>query len=207
MKNSEKFWDRLAPRFDKYEKKDELIYKNMIEKTRKHLKKEDVVLDFGCGTGLVSSEIAGDVARIVGIDISKNMLELAKTKAEKRKIANIEYRQATILDESLKSGSFDVVLGFYIIHLLDNPSEILQRIGNLLKSGGLFISTTPCLGQSGFLKFMLGAASLFGMVPKTKSFKTNDLKQLIESSDFEILETEIVGQEGFQTFIVARKKA
>jgi 2-polyprenyl-3-methyl-5-hydroxy-6-metoxy-1,4-benzoquinol methylase len=206
MGNSEKFWDRLASRFDRFEKKDELIYQNIIEKTRKHLKKDDVVLDFGCGTGIVSTEIAGDVAKVVGIDISSKMLDIARSKAQSRGLANIENKQSDILGKDLDGKNFDVLLGFYIIHLLDDPQVILKRIKQLLKPGGLFISTTPCLGQSGFIKFMLGAASLFGLVPKTKSFKTSGLEAMIESSGFEIVETEIVSKEGFQTFIVARKK-
>jgi ubiquinone biosynthesis O-methyltransferase len=205
MKDSVKFWDRLAPRFDRFEKKDELIYQNIIDKTRKHLKKDDVVLDFGCGTGIVSTEIAGDAAKVVGIDISQKMLDIAKAKAGARQITNIEYKQATIFDESLKNDTFDVVLGFYILHLLDDPAVVLQRINGLLKPGGLFVSTTPCLGQSGFLKFMLGAASIFGIVPKTKSFKTSDLTTMIINCGFEIIESECLSSEGFQNFIVARK--
>ena len=105
----------------------------------------------------------------------------------------------------MKNSTFDIVLGFYIIHLLDDPQIVLQRIKQLLKPGGLFISTTPCLGQSGFLKFMLGAASLFGFVPKTKSFKTTGLEMLIKDAGFEIVEIACLSREGFQQYVAARK--
>lgn len=61
MNKSEKFWDRTANNYDKEEKKDELTYLNIFEKTRKYLKVSDIVLDYGCGTRLVSNEIADNV--------------------------------------------------------------------------------------------------------------------------------------------------
>ncbi len=76
MKKSEGFWDKVANIYDKVEKRDEQIYINIIERTKKYLKISDTVLDFGCGTGLISNEIADDVKMIHAIDISSNMIGL-----------------------------------------------------------------------------------------------------------------------------------
>ena len=74
---------------------------SIIEKTRKYLKLSDVVLDYGCGTGQVSNEIAGNVKMGHAIDISSKMIEIAKKKAIRRKIQNIDYAYSTIFDDRL----------------------------------------------------------------------------------------------------------
>lgn len=153
MNKSEKFWDKMANYYDRVEKKDELTYIKIIEKTKKYLKINDVVLDYGCGTGLISNEIADNVKVIHAIDISSKMIEIAKKKADGRKIENIDYAHSTIFDERYKRCSFDVILVFYILHLLEDPHKVMQRINELLKPGGLIISATPCMGEKTFLIF------------------------------------------------------
>lgn len=69
MHKDEKFWDRIASKYDGIEQKD-IAYKIFIEKARAYLKADDSILDFGCGTGLICIEIAGNVGYIQAIDIS-----------------------------------------------------------------------------------------------------------------------------------------
>lgn len=148
--NSEKSWDRIAMYFDWLEKKDEPINFKIIEKTKKLTKYSDTVLDFGCGSGTAACAIASSVKKIMGIDISSKMIELAKDKAKELKVRNIDFVQATIFDEKLKIGSFDVILCFYLFHLLEDTPKVMQRINDLLKPGGLIISATPCFRGSYF---------------------------------------------------------
>jgi ubiquinone/menaquinone biosynthesis C-methylase UbiE len=205
MKDSAKFWDKFASRYDRYEERDASIYSMILDGIRKHLKKSDHVLDFACGTGLVANEIAGNVHDIVGIDISSKMLEIAKSKQEARKIGNVKYIQSDIFSKDLSAGEFDAVIGSYIIHLLGDPESVIKRINSLLKPGGSFISVTPCLGESGSLRAMLWVAGVFGLVPKTRAFKTSGLETLIKSCGFEITEIKCLHKEGSQNFIVAKK--
>ena len=176
---AEKFWNRTANNYDKEEKKDEQTYLSIIEKTRKHLKVTDVVLDFGCGTGLVSNEIAGNVKKVQGIDISSKMIEIAKNKAIRRKIQNIDYAYSTIFDDRYKKGSFNVILAFYVLHLLDDSHKVIQRMSELLKPGGLIISVTPCMKEKPILNNILSIVNSIGIIPKIKSFKYNELEQLL----------------------------
>ena len=206
MNRSEKFWDRMANNYDRVEKKDEQTYIKIIEKTKMYLKISDIVLDYGCGTGLISNEIADNVKVIRAIDISSKMIEIAKRKADGRKIKNIDYAHSTIFDERYKRGSFDVILVFYILHLLEDPHKVMQRINELLKPGGLIISTTPCMGEKTFLSILLSLVSKIGLIPKIRSFKISELEDLIANVNFEIVETECLNQSGQQYFIVAKKK-
>ena len=67
-----KFWNRLADNYD-----DE-VGEETTAITRTYLRKDDIVLDYGCATGAYTVALAGDVAEIRGIDISPRMIELAK---------------------------------------------------------------------------------------------------------------------------------
>ncbi len=205
MNKSEKFWDKSASKFDQAEKKDEQSYIKIVDQTKKYLKTSDIVLDFGCGTGLISNEIAGYVKLICAVDISSKMIEIAKNKADNRKIQNIDFTHSTIFDERYKSGSFDVILAFYILHLLEDDQKTIQRINDLLKPGGLIISVTPCIGEKLFLNFSLSLLSKIGLVPDIKSFKINELEVLITKGNFQIIENESLHQGLPQYFIVAKK--
>ncbi|MCX9009805.1 MAG: methyltransferase domain-containing protein [Candidatus Methanoperedens sp.] len=206
MDKAEKFWDKMANYYDREEKKDELTYIKIIEKTKKYLKISDVVLDYGCGTGLISNEIADNVKEIHAIDISFKMIEIAKRKADGRKIKNIEYANSTIFDERYKRGSFDVILVFYILHLLEDTPKVMKRMNELLKPGGLIISTTPCMGEKTFLSILLSLVSKIGLIPNIRSFKISELEDSIANGNFEIVETECLHQSSPEYFIVAKKK-
>ncbi|MBP7733621.1 MAG: class I SAM-dependent methyltransferase [Caldisericia bacterium] len=202
---STRFWDKLAPRFDRYEEKSEATYKLMTDKVQGYLGKNDFVCDFGCGTGLVSNPIAPFVRQIKAIDISSKMIEIARNKATELGIGNIEFTQTNIFDSSLAEGSFDVVIAAYILHLVDDIASVIIRINKLLKPGGLMLSVTPCLGDAAFLRFMLSAAAFTGLVPKTKAFKVSNLESKIKCASFEINESVCLNPDGQQQFIAAKK--
>ncbi|NJD54013.1 MAG: class I SAM-dependent methyltransferase [Candidatus Methanoperedens sp.] len=205
MNKSEKFWDRMAKYFDREEKEDESTNVKIIEKTRNRLKISDNVLDYGCGTGTAAIEIAGSVKSVYGIDISSKMIEAAKRKTVERKVKNIDFAQTTIFDEKLIKGSFDVILCFYLLHLVEDKPKVMQRINELLKPGGLIISATPCM-RGTFLGVLLSPVSKIGLIPPITLFKISELKDLMTDGNFEIVETECLNQSGQQYFVVAKKK-
>jgi 2-polyprenyl-3-methyl-5-hydroxy-6-metoxy-1,4-benzoquinol methylase len=145
------------------------------------------------------------VKLIHAIDISSKMIEIAKNKADNRKIQNIDYTYSTIFNEKYKSGSFDVILAFYILHLLEDNPKTIQRINDLLKPGGLIITVTPCIGEKIFLNISLSLLSKIGLIPDIKSFKANELEDSIANGNFEIIENECFHQGIPQYFIVAKK--
>lgn len=205
MNKSEKFWDRMAKYFDRAERKDEPINNKIIEKTRTFLKISDNVLDYGCGTGTVAIEIAGSVTIVHGIDISSKMIDVAKEKTLEHKVKNIDLAQTTIFDEKLETGSFDVILCFYLLHLVEDTPKVMQRINELLKPGGLFLSATPCM-RGTFLGVLLSPVSKIGLIPQITSFKITELEDSIASEYFEIIETECLNQRSQQYFIAAKRK-
>jgi 2-polyprenyl-3-methyl-5-hydroxy-6-metoxy-1,4-benzoquinol methylase len=143
MSKSERFWDRAAKRFEGRVNEDDEEAITTLEYTRKYLQSNDIVLDFACATGKYSLEIAPRVREVWGIDISAEMITAAKRNAVERSVDNVQFMQAEITDPRLEGESFDVILAYNILHLVGDPPQVVDKIKELLKPGGLFISGTP----------------------------------------------------------------
>ncbi len=117
MNELEKFWDRAADSYERTERRFEQGHIKIIENAKKHLKKDDIVLDYGCGPGTKTLEIAGNVKKIYGIDISARMIEAAKRKAIERGIGNVDFVQETIFTERYKGGTFDAIAALLAVNL------------------------------------------------------------------------------------------
>lgn len=85
---SESMWDRLANNWDTPGVSLGENDIRIIEKTKKYLDASSIVLDYGCATGSIAIEIAGIVKEAQGIDISSKMIEIARRKADERKLNN-----------------------------------------------------------------------------------------------------------------------
>jgi len=192
MKNTEIFWDILSSRTDKIANKFAATYNESIKKTIAYLKKSDDVLDFACGTGLICNEIASNITSIYAIDISHKMIEIAKNKAEKRKINNIIFEKTDIYNDKFNSTSFDAVLAFNILHLLEKPEEIIERINKLLKPNGYFITSTECAGENrkSTINIIVSVLIKIGILPHMTFFNTTELEEIIINGGFSIIEAE-----------------
>lgn len=202
---SEKFWDKSAGGYDKEEMKDKAVRLKILDRTRRYLKKQDKVLDFGCATGILANEIAGHVQTVHGMDISSEMIRLARNNADELNIQNIQYTHTTIFDPQYKPGTYDVILGVYLLHLLEDMPKALRRVHELLKPGGLFISVTPCMGKRSFAGIALSLVSKLGLIPNLKTYSVDELMNSITPRGFSIAESECLQKTGRQYFIVAKK--
>lgn len=188
----EKFWDKQA--------------KDFIT-TPKYLNIDDTVLDYGCATGIISNAISDKVKEIHAIDISSKMIEIAKTKAGERSIKNVNYAQATIFDERYLKESFNVILAFRILHMLEDTQAVIRRINELLKPGGIFISVTACMGPlKAFLGVPLFLLRKIGIMPlHINMFNLPELQGIITGGSFKIVEYERMNDRLPHYCIVARK--
>jgi 2-polyprenyl-3-methyl-5-hydroxy-6-metoxy-1,4-benzoquinol methylase len=151
--------------------------------------------------------ITDKVREIHAIDISSKMIEIAKRKASERSIENIHYAQATIFDERYQNESFNVILAFRILHMLEDIQGVMRRINELLKPGGIFISVSTCMGDK---KTLLGTlvflASKMRILPQhINMFKLPELQGIITGGGFQILEYERMDDNIPNYCIVARK--
>ena len=211
MNKSKEFWDRASKNYDKTEERFEYIHSKSRENTKKYLNGSNIVLDYGCGTGTTSCEIANRVKEIHAIDISSKMIEIAKRKAVASKVENINFSQTDIFDKRYKKESFDVILAFNMLHTVADPQVVLQKIYELLKPEGLFISVTPCLRDK--MAFLVNIQiqlvrilCKIGVIPiPIRRLKSSELDDLLVNGDFQTIDTEKLYKGASSYFVVAKK--
>ena len=118
MARPAKFWDRMAARYARQPVADEAAYQRKLEMTRAYLHAEMALLEIGCGTGSTAIVHAPHVRHVLATDISGNMLEIARGKAEAEGIENISFQCAAVDELDVQNDSIDVVLALSILHLL-----------------------------------------------------------------------------------------
>ena len=197
----------IAHRYDtQVDKNYRDTYKLTIEKTTPYLKNTDTVLDFACGTGITTIELAKQVQEIHAIDISRDMISFATNKTRKHSINNVRYSVCDIMSNEIKENSFDVVLAFNVLHFLTNTDEVLERIRQLVKDDGLFISVTDCSGEKKtIISTIQSFLSRSGVIPYMKEYTINELESVITKAGFSILETDNLYDIPPNYFITARK--
>jgi len=97
------------------------------------------VLDLGSGGGidvLLSASRVGPTGYVYGIDMTNEMIELARANAAKAKVANVEFIKGTIEDLPLPAASIDVVISNCVINLSVNKQRVFEEIFRVLVPGG-----------------------------------------------------------------------
>ena len=188
-KSPEKFWNLIASKYAASPISDRPAYETKIEKIKPYLSPEDVVLDIGCGTGTQCGDLAGNVKQVIGIDISSKLLAIAEQRIAERQLDNIEFMKTSLYDERLKADGFDVVMAFFVLHFFEDIDAVFERIHDLLKPGGLFISETACLAEkSKIAGKLLRFAGHLGFLPKINLLTTRQLEQALETSGFQLID-------------------
>ena len=199
------FWNFMAKNYAKSAVSDEGAYQTKLAKTQTYLTPQSNVLEFGCGTGTTALTHAPLVQRILATDFSTKMIGIAQSKADAAGITNVTFQQATLDEVRESDASFDMVMAHSILHLLPDKDAAIARTFDLLKPGGVFVSSTACIAESAnFLKYVAPVGRAIGLLPYLDVFTANALLSAIKSAGFEI-EHEWRPTPKSALFLVARK--
>lgn len=114
-------------------------YKIMALWALKNIKKKgSKILDLGCGTGLSSVEFFKKGFKVIGIDISKEMLGQAKKYPFEKLIC-----QGLEMPCKVKNDKFDRIMLVGVMEFIRNPLRLFKQINKKLKTGGIFFVTIP----------------------------------------------------------------
>ena len=205
MNKDAKFWDRHAAGYAKKPVADEAAYQKKLEITREYLRPDMEVLEFGCGTGSTAITHAPYVKSILAIDISSKMIEIARGKAEAAGVENVTFDVETIEGLEAPDGSFDVIMGHSILHLLEDRDAAIAKVYRLLKPGGVFVSSTVCLGnRMAWFKLIAPIGRFLGFFPLVKVITAKDVEESIAAAGFAIDRKWRPGK-GLSIFIVGTK--
>ena len=103
------------------------------------LKEGEVVLDLGSGGGIdvfLSARKVGPTGRVIGVDMTDEMLALARANAEKLGFENVEFRKGDIEDLPVEDGTVDVIISNCVINLAPDKDKVFREAFRVLKPGG-----------------------------------------------------------------------
>jgi ubiquinone/menaquinone biosynthesis C-methylase UbiE len=164
-----------------------VAYQKKLQITREYFRPDMEVLEFGCGTGSTAITHAPYVKHIEAIDISSKMIEIAQCKADANNIENVAFKCSTINEFSVPDQTLDAVLGLSILHLLDNKEEVIAKVHKMLKPGGIFVTSTACIGDTmKFFKIVAPIGEFLGLMPLVKVFTTRELEDSLTNVGFQI---------------------
>jgi 2-polyprenyl-3-methyl-5-hydroxy-6-metoxy-1,4-benzoquinol methylase len=201
------FWNDLAERYARQPVANPGAFERKIAITQACMKPSDVVLDVGCGTGSLALRLAPCGATIHGLDISSEMIRIARGKALAAGVSNVNFHIGPLDScELFEPESLDGVCAYSLLHLVEDLPAALARTHELLRPGGFFISSTVCLGES-WLPYrpILGVMRWLGKAPRVSILRKRDLeRELLGAGFIDVTERE-VGAESTIAFVVARK--
>ena len=144
---------------------------------------EQVILDLGCGTGVLTVQLADLCNKVVGVDSSQSMIDKAK-----QQFSNIEFRVCDALALPFKN-EFDVVFSNAVFHWISDHNALLKNIHEVLKPQGLLVCEFGANGniatiENAFVK----ACNSFGYdyEPKFNFPTVENFGKLLENNGFVI---------------------
>jgi 2-polyprenyl-6-hydroxyphenyl methylase/3-demethylubiquinone-9 3-methyltransferase len=124
------------------------------------------MLDIGCGGGILSELLAQKGATVTGIDASTAGIETAKLHLYESKLA-IDYHDCTVESYLETNPSpFDIIVCMEMLEHVPDPASILKSAAQLLKPTGILVTSTLNRTPTAFLKAIIGAEYLLGLLPK-----------------------------------------
>lgn len=127
----------------------------------------EVVLDLGSGAGgdvLVSARRVGPTGRVYGLDMTTEMVELARANAAQAGVANVEFLQGFLEEVPLPDASVDVVISNCVINLAADKRVVLAEAARVTRPGGRFAVSDVVATEAADLTGRADAAEYAGCI-------------------------------------------
>lgn len=161
---------------------DQLEWTNRNEYMEKFLKMCDLnsnyyLCDVGTGTGTIAREVAEYVKKVEAVDLSSDMLEIAK---QKNSLENITYSVMNAENISFPSNTFDCITARMCFHHIGDQYTAVKRCYDVLKPGGKIVISEG-IPPEGARRFY---SDVFELKEKRRTYILDNLIVLLEDSNF-----------------------
>ncbi len=203
-----RFWSKVAPQYDDWV---DAAYMDQYVAFRSAMRglvePSDMVLDIATGTGNIAFHIAPRVAAVVGIDNSREMIEVAEAKLEATTINNLVFLVEDAYDLPFDDGMFDKVVCVNALQTMAEPLRAIREGARVLRDGGEFISVTYAFGDSGPIEYLKLSRWIikFGRPKYWSNFKTKDLRGLFEEAGLQVVGSKRVWDKPVVEMVRARR--
>jgi SAM-dependent methyltransferase len=126
----------------------DFMYGQVLAQLRTHLRPEMSALDLGCNDGALSLYLARRVHHVLGIDLARNAVEIARRSAELNQIANATFQCLDFLKEWKEAAAFDFVLCSHVVEHVPDDAAFVRQIALALKPGGVLVLLAPAQHSS-----------------------------------------------------------
>jgi len=127
----------------------------------------ETVLDLGSGAGFdafLAARAVGPTGRVIGVDMTDEMLGKARTNAERAGVSNVEFRKGYIEALPLEDASIDVVISNCVINLVPDKAAVYREVARVLRPGGRMVISDVALNEPLPPVVAADAAALTGCV-------------------------------------------
>jgi arsenite methyltransferase len=169
----------------------------------------ETVLDLGSGAGadvLISARRVGPTGKAIGLDMTDEMLELARQNAAEVGIENVEFLKGYLEDIPLADASVDVVISNCVINLSGDKSRVIQETARVLRPGGRFavsdVIADPDMDEQTRADMSAWTGCIAGALTEEEFRQTLTAAGL---EDIEIRETHRVHEHAAAAIVRARK--
>ena len=135
LQRSQSYFESLAGDWERIRKSyfDDRVASLAIEKL---LPRDLTIADIGCGTGSLTFELARFARKVIGVDLSQEMLRRARAVAKERDVRNVEFHQGDAFKLSLESNSVDAAFCVMVLHFLPDPGRAIAGLCRIARPGG-----------------------------------------------------------------------
>ena len=119
---------------DRYDRQLEPFTQALLEQTEADA--DRVILDVGCGSGTTTLAAAANAEHVVGVDVSRPLVELARRRAQAARISNAEFVIADAQTHDFVAGTFDLLISQFGLMFFDDPVQAFTNIRRALSAGG-----------------------------------------------------------------------
>ena len=169
----------------------------------------ETVLDLGSGAGadvLISARRVGPTGRAIGLDMTDEMLELARANASEAGVENVEFLKGYLEDVPLEDETVDVVISNCVINLSGDKPQVIREAARVLRPGGRFavsdVIADPDMDETTRADMAAWTGCIAGALTET------EFRSALETAGFgevEITETHRVHEHASSAIVRARK--